>query len=245
MASNSEKTHAKNNENLYIANSLVESVGAIYVPKNELLKAADLVIFEQTFAANNQAINAVLPAEQTAVAAQIAAFKLVPARVSMILKAAKALGLTAGFVANLQSGSNRLNGVRVGVSTPDNPETPEDESASNNSVSRRSYAGMLETLDLIDEQLKNNPDYAPNEVPLQSATITAWIAELRDLHNAALEAKIATRTARNTRNAHAYNPTSGILVRMNALKAYAATILDKNDPRLKQLKKLRFVDYSK
>lgn len=245
MASNSEKTHAKNAENTHIANTIVAEVGTIFNPTNPLIGAPALVTFEATLVARNQAVNAAIPAEQNAVGEQIAAFKLVSKRVSKIMKAAKAQGLDAEFLGHLQSTAYRLNGVRVNKATPDKPETPADESKANHSVSRRSYAGILESLDLLDEQIKSNPNWETNEVEYQSATITAWVESLRNLHNTALETKIATRTARNNRDSFAYNPTDGLLVRMNALKPYLETILDKNDPRLKQIKKLRFVDYSK
>lgn len=245
MASNSEKTHAKNLENLHIANGIIASLGGLYNPTNGLIQAAVLTGFENEFSTNMQTVNQSLTAEQTAVGTQIAAFKTVSGRVGKIIKAAKGQGLAPEFLANLRSTANRLNGVRVSEKTPDNPETPPNEGASNHSVSRRSYAGILESLDLLDEQLKGNTDYAPNETEYQNAAITDWVSDLRTIHNAALQSKIATRNTRNTRNAHAYNPTDGILVRMNALKNYAETILDKSDMRLRQLKKLKFVDYSK
>jgi hypothetical protein len=204
-----------------------------------------MVDFEETLVGRNQAVNAAFAAEQNAVGAQIAAFKLVSKRVSRIMKSAKGQGLDTEFLGHLQSTAYRLNGVRVNKNTPDNPETPGDESKSNHSVSRRSYAGILESLDLFGEQLKSNPSHAPNEVEYQSAAVEAWIASLRTIHNTALDSKIATRTARNDRDSFAYNATDGLLVRMNALKPYLETILEPNDPRLKQIKKLRFVDYSR
>lgn len=245
MPSNSEKTHAKNLENLHIANGIVTNIGGIFKPTNALILNAALADFENDFGINMQAVNAALTNEQTKVGEQIAAFKLVSNRVSKIIKAAKGQGLSPEFLVNLRSTANRLNGIRISEKTPDNPETPQNENAANHSVSRRSYAGILESLDLLDEQIKNNPDWNSNEADYQPAAITAWVTDLRAKHNAALDAKINTRAVRNTRNAHAYNTTSGILVRMNALKNYAETILDKSDMRLKQLKKLKFVDYSK
>lgn len=98
---------------------------------------------------------------------------------------------------------------------------------------------------MLDEQLQSNPAYQPNEVEYQSATVTAWVTDLRAKRDAALNAKIATGTARNDRNLFAYSPAEGLIARMNALKAYMETILAKTDTRLKQLKKLKFKDYSK
>jgi hypothetical protein len=173
MASSSEKTHAKNLENTHVANSLVAAVGASFKPNNPLKKAPALAAFEQGFADRMQAVNAASAVEQTAVDAQLTAFKEVSGRIGRVIKAAKGLGLAPEYLENLRQTANRLNGVRVSAKTPDDPQTPEDESQSNASVSRRSYAGILETLDLLDEQLQSNPEYQPNEVEYQSAIITA------------------------------------------------------------------------
>jgi hypothetical protein len=245
--SRSEKTHAKNLENVHIANSIIANLGAVWNPKNPLITATALTEFEDTASGLMQAVNAAFSAEQAKVGAQMADFKLVSKRVNKIMKAAAAQGLSTEFMANLRSTSNRLNGVRVDKSTPDTPPAAAPPTGSNGSasVSRRSYAGILESLDLLDEQLKTNKNYDPNEPEYKSAAVSAWVEGLRTTHNAALDSKTDTRAARSARDAYLYNPTSGIIARMNAVKAYAETILDKSDPRFQQLKKLRFVDYSR
>jgi hypothetical protein len=243
----SEKTHAKNNENTHIVNSITASLGALYNPNNPLITAAAMTEFEESSNSFMQAVNAAIAEEQSKVGAQLAAFKLVSKRVNKIMKAAAGQGLKPEFMANLRSTANRLNGVRVDKSTPDtSPVTsPPTDAKGSASVSRRSYAGILESLDLLDEQLKVNKDYNPNEPEHKSPAVSAWIDDLRSIHNGALNSKVATRNARNNRNAYTYSQTEGIVIRMNAVKAYAESILDKTDPRFKQLKKLRFVDYSK
>lgn len=245
MPSVSERTHAKNIENLHIANSIIAGIGASFNPNNLLIKADKLTEFETKSTEKLATVNEIFTDEQTAIGAQIAAFNLVSKRVTKIIKAAQGQGLSVEFMDNLRSTANRLNGVRVSAKTPDDPLTPGDESQSNHSVSRRSYAGILETLDLLDEQLKNNPAYAPNEDEYKPATVTTWVTSLRGIHNAALDAKVATKAARSERDLFIYNPTDGIMPRTRSLKAYVETILDASDTRLKQLKKLKFVDYSK
>lgn len=245
--SQSERTHARISDNLHIANEIAASLGAIFNPTNvNLISLASLTAFEATTESLMGAVNDALTIEQTKVGAQIAAFKLVSARVTKIMKAAAAQGLSAEFMQSLRSTANRLNGVRVDKKTPDNSGgNTATEPAGSASVSRRSYAGILESLDLLEAQLGANADYAPNEEEYQISAISVWIKSLRDLHDEAIAAKIATSSARNARNSFVYNESTGIVPRMNALKAYAETILDKNDPRLKQLKKLKFGNYTK
>jgi hypothetical protein len=241
MVSNSEKTNAKNLENLHIANATVDTI-SIFNTSNDLIKKTALVTFETGFATRMQAVNAAFSAEQSAIQAQTAAFKLVPERVTKIIKAAKGQGLSKESLDNLMTTVRRLRGVRVSDKTPDNPETPEDESKSNNSVSRRSIAGILESLDLLDEQLKADEIYNPNEDEFKTDAISAWIASLHDLRDARLEANAVTTSARQDRDSFGYDDTTGLIPRMNALKAYAESILDKSDARLKKIKGLKFVD---
>lgn len=238
----SERTHAKNGENIHIVNTIIAELGRIYNPNNPLTVPTAMTEFETGFETMTQGVNAAVSNEQAKVGAQIAAFKLVSGRVGKIIKAAKGQSLSPEFLENLRSTANRLNGIRVNKKTPDtSPESPPSGTAS---VSRRSYAGILESLGLMDEQLKGNTAYDPNEPENKSAAFSLWVADLRTLHDDALDSKIATRTARSDRNAYVYNQTTGLIVRMRAIKAYLETILDKNDPRLKQIKKLRFVDLS-
>lgn len=234
----SERTHAKNAENLHIANTIIESLGAVYTPNNTLIRSSNLIAFETDFITRMQTVNEKEAAEQNAVDLQIAEFKKVKPRARKIVSAAKGQSLAEDFIDRLQANVNRLAGVRIGRKTP-------DESQGNISVSRQSYAGMLETLDEIDEQLRSNPAYAPNEAENQTATVEAWVESLRTIHNDALAAKTDTRTVRNDRDEFAYNSTDGLMVRINALKNYLETILDKNDPRLRQLKSLKFAYYSR
>lgn len=187
--------------------------------------------------------------EQNNVDAQINAFKPVSRRVSLIMKAVRAQGLDPLFIEGLQSTVYRLNGVRINQSTPDT--LPEGENnangggTSNSSVSRRSYAGILENLQMFSTQLTSNPAHNPNETEYKSAAISAWVTGLGTIHDTALESKVVTRAKRGERNALAYNDTDGLLPRMNALKNYLGYILDKNDPRLKKMRSLKFVDNTK
>lgn len=237
--SRSEKTNAKNQENVHIANTIVASVGDIYQPTNSLIAKAALLEFETIFTALTNAVLTAQIAEQAAVDAQLTAFKPVSKKVTLIMKAVRSQNLDELFVEGLQSDVYRLNAIRINKSTPD---TAPDTAPKTASVSRRSYAGVLESLGIISEKLKLNSAYNPNEPEFKSPAIVAWVAGLQTTHNNALDKKVATRAERNTRNAYAYNDTDGLLPRMTALKNYLGYILDKDDPRLKQLKSLKFVD---
>ncbi len=242
--STSERTHAKNQENIHIANTIIESVGAAYKPTNPLIAKTALLEFETNFTQMTQSLLTARIAEQAAVDAQIAAFKPVSKRVSLVMKAVRAQNLEDNFVAGLQSDVYRLNAVRINQKTPDtsDPANGVGDAPKNASVSRRSYSGILESLRTFSGKLTSNAAYNPNETDFKSPAIAAWVDTLQTAHNAALAAKVATRTERNTRNAYIYNRDTGIIERMNALKNYLGYILDKDDPRLKQIKSLKFVD---
>lgn len=246
--SRSERTNAKNQENTHIANTIVASVGVTYKPTNPIIGKDALLEFETNFTQMTQAVLTAFIAEQNAVDAQIAVFKPVSKRITLIMKVVRSQNLDKEFVDGLQSDVNRLNAVHINKTTPDtspdpaNGDNPPPKTAS---VSRRSYAGILESLRTFSEKLKSKPEYNPNEAEFKSGAISTWVDGLGSTHNTALDAKVATRTERNARNAYVYNKTNGILPRMNALKNYLGYVLDKDDPRLKQLKSLKFVDNTK
>lgn len=245
--SRSEKTHAKNQENLHIALSIVESVGEIHDPTNPLISKLELTKFEDNFIQMSNGVQTAVIAEESAVDAQIAAFKPVSKRITLIMKAVRSQNLDPLFVDGLQADVYRLNAVKISRATPDTSSggAAEGNAPRTASVSRRSYAGILESLGFISGKLSSNPAYNPNEVEFKSASIANWVTGLQNKHNAALEAKVNTREKRNTRNAYVYHNETGLIARMNALKNYLGYILDKNDPRLKQLKSLKFVDNTK
>lgn len=241
--SRSEKTNAKNAENLHIANTIVENVADIFNPTNPIIAKLDLLDFETIFVQLTQNVLNAQIAEQAAVDAQIAKFKPVSKKVTLIMKAVRSQSLDPEFVDGLQSDVYRLNAVRINQRTPDT--TPEGTPAATASVSRRSYAGILESLRTISGKLTSNTNYNITEPEFSSAGIAAWVDDLQNTHNNALEKKVATRTERNARNAFGYNNETGLIPRMKALKNYLGYILDKDDPRLKQMKSLKFVDNTK
>lgn len=238
-----EQTHAKNLDNLRSAISICQAIGPAFAPTNTLITIASLQAYETQIAAAMQSVNALLPAEENAVDARMSAFKLVPKRVTKILNAAKGQGLTPEFIGNLRTTANSIRGIRVTPKTPDDPTTPGDESKSSVSSSNRSYAGILESLDLLIEQLKSNPAYAPSEAEYQTVTLDAWLQNLNLLNTTAINSKGPTRTARNSRDETMYNDTTGLSVRAKILKNYVRSILDTSDTRFIQLNRLKFVDF--
>ncbi len=239
---NTEQTHAKNLDNCRAAISIGQSVGGIYLPSNSLIDLTKLQTFADGFAAVMQAVNDALPAEENAIDAQMAAFKLVSKRVTKILNAAKGQDLPTESLATLRTTANSIRGIRVSKKIADDPATPEDESKKSVSASRRSYAGILEALDLMLEQLKSMPLYNPNETEYKITTLDAWIGDLNALHQTAISAKAPVRGARNARNAFAYNDIDGLIVRMKVMKNYVRSILPTTDTRYIQLNRLAFVN---
>lgn len=244
MVSISEKTNAKNLENIHIVNATVGTI-ANYDPNNLLIVKTALAAFETEFSERMQAVNDAFSAEQTTIAAQTAAFDLVRPKVTKILKAVKGQGISPEALAHLMTTVRRLRGGRVSDKPPDNPETNgQNGSHAAHSVSRQSIAGLLEHLDLLDEQLKDLTGYKPNEAEYKPEAISAWIADLRLIRNQRLGAQAVTTDARHARDQYCYGP-QGVIVRMNAVKAYVESILDKSDSRFKKIKSLKFVDNGK
>src|SRR5690348_13134332 len=92
--SRSEKTNAKNLENVHIARVTVDTID-IFNPTNPLITKTALEDFEAGFASRMQATNEAKAAENTAIEAQTAAFNLVRPKLTRIVSAVKAHGVSA------------------------------------------------------------------------------------------------------------------------------------------------------
>jgi hypothetical protein len=236
--SRSEKTNAKNLENLHIANVTIDTLEN-YNPSNPLIKKTALADFETGFAARMRSTNEAVAAEDTAIEGQTVAFKLVPQKITRVIGAIKGQGVSGETLEHLMTTVRRLRGVRVNNKTPD--DLPVNGNGSKHSVSQQSIAGILEGLDLLGEQINGIETYRPNEEEFKKESLTTWISGLRDARHARLNAQAVTTGARQVRDAYGYGP-EGLIVRMKALKAYLETILDKSDDRYKKIKGLKFVD---
>lgn len=249
MASNANVTHAKNLENLRIAINIVNELGNSYRPANPLIGLESLRDFGDRFANLLTGVAQAVPDEQTAVGLQISEFASVTTRVRRITKAARSLPVSKEFLANLRSTLRRLTGGII-LGGPESPPSANGDTGTASteptpatiprSYGKRSYSAVLETLELLEEQLRNNPAYRPFEPEYQVDGIAGWIDGLQALHAEALRTKAATLAARNARDAHAYNDEDGIHVRARMLKAYCETVLDRKDSRLRTLRRLRF-----
>lgn len=241
----SEQTHAKNVDNLFTVIQLLTSLGNKFDPSGELITLAALTDFHADCVTAMTTVNTVVPDAENKIGARLAAFKPVAKRSTAILKAAKAQGLEPEFIAHLRTTCNDLRGVRVTAQTPDNPETPDlDESAINRSSSNRSYAGILESVDKLVEQLKSNKNYKPNEAEYKIEGLEAWQADLIAKNNAAIAAKAAATAARANRDALMYDAKTGILARIRLLKDYLFSILGAKHPIYRQILALKFRDMS-
>jgi hypothetical protein len=236
----SERTLAKNVDNLTVAISVIESIGTAYSPSNSLISLSELRSFRDNLAQKMREVNAALPQMENTVGERIALFKVVPKKVTRILNVAKGSGITVEELGHLKTTANTLRGMRVSAKTPDNPTTPEDEAQVNRSVSQRSFAGILEHLDLLVQQLSANSNYNPNETEFKVNGLQSWLTDLQAKNEAAIEAKARLSAVRSSRDALMDNPENGLLVRVRAFKAYISSILESDDLRRKQISKLKF-----
>lgn len=203
--SRSERTNAKNLENLHIARNIIATIEN-YNSTNELIEPNALKEFEEGFSLRLQETNAAQADEDTAVDDQTLAFTNAKTKLTRIVAAVKGQGITGEPLEGIMQTVRRLRGTRVNRKTPD--ETPP---GATHSVSQQSMAGIINGLDILDEQVKNLQSYNPNETEFQTAQITAWVDSLRTVHNDRLAAKTVTISKRQERDSYGYGPT-GLIV---------------------------------
>ena len=128
--------------------------------------------------------------------------------VTRVVNSYAASGAKKNSVEDAKSVKRKIDGARAKALPKDEPGTIEDESKGN-SVSQRSYTQVAEHFDNLIELLDNDAAYAPNEVELQTATLTAKSTSMKAANNAVTASDTPLSNARIDRNAELYGEDDG------------------------------------
>jgi len=243
MSSISEAGHAKNVANFDELISFVTSYGATYNPSKAGIKLAAL----QALAANAKntigAVNTALPAYSNAVSARDAAFAPLSKLMTRVSNAIKATDTTEQVDKSAKALIRKLQGTRA------TPKKTEEEKAAAKadgnqikevSSSQMSYDNRLNNLDKLIKLLASIPLYAPNEVELKVATLTALYNDLKAKNAAVVAATTPLSNARIARNDLLYKPNTGLVDIALDTKTYIKSLFGATSPQYKQISGLKF-----
>jgi hypothetical protein len=235
-----ETGHAPNVEKFSRLVSFVVGYGGAYKPSNTAIELAQLQAALASAQSMIDGVTTDVANWKTKANARETEYEGIGTFMTRFGAAFAASGAPANAVADMKGYVRKVAGARKKKLPLDDPTTPEDESKGI-SVSQRSYTQVLETFDAAIALAQNTPQYTPNEVDLQIASMQAKSAAMRAANDAVIAAATDLSNARISRDQVLYtNPTS-IFELAKLVKLYVKSLFGQNSPEFKQISGLEFV----
>ena len=235
-----ETGHARNVENFQRLISFVTAYGATYNPINPLILLAAL---NTKLTAANAALNnvsAMLMPWKLAVNDREIAFAPLNKLTTRVVNSYSATGTDAKNVADAKTFARKIQGTRATPAVKDNPATPEDESIQSNSASQMSYTQRVENLENLINLLSGDAKYTPNEIELQTATLTTLANDLKSKNNGVINTSTPLSNSRISRNDELYTADSGMIAQAALVKKYVKSLFGADSAQFKQVSGLKF-----
>lgn len=180
-------------------------------------------------------------AYRTAVRERSEAFEPLRGRSRQVRNVAKASGASEAVLANLDTPLRKLSGERASERIKDDPNTPEDESAGQRSVSQMSYDNQVGHFRSFVALVKELPTYEPNENELKIAALEAYANELEAKNTAVIVAFVPLSQARTLRDQVLYTEPDSVASIASRVKAYVKGAFGVHSPLYLKIKGLQFL----
>ncbi|WP_372648007.1 hypothetical protein [Draconibacterium sp.] len=244
MSSKSETGHAVNVANFNQLIIFVTGYGEAYNPSNEAIALRALQTVATDATATLDAIYSAQGPYNNAVAAREVVFDPLSKLVTRVMNMLKVSGVSKEVYDSVNTVARKIKGQRATpkATAPENGEEGEETTETKTrSTSQMSYDSREENFAKFIQLLSAIPEYAPNEVELQVATLTTLSNELQAKNSAVINAEVPLSNARIQRNNILYAPTTGLVETAGNVKTYVKAIFGATSPQYKQISKLRFV----
>ena len=238
MASTSEKGHAKNIANANLLNTYIAQLIAIYNPSNPKLLLSNLQnIYTNSFT-HQESVNTLVAPYSIAVDFRENVFAPQSKKITKLRKAYKATeGVTPAQLEDFMTIARKLKGIRK---VNNAPTTNTTEEQTQHSTSQMSYDQRTNNYDLLISQLRNTPNYNPNETEYQIATLQAEKAQMLQATQGVANTFVPLNNARSIRNNSMYLSDDNLVDTFNKAKDYLFAILDSNSVQYKAIAKIKF-----
>lgn len=238
MPSISETGHAKNVANFQDLIAFVTGYSASYNPNKNALKLPQLIALHTAAQANLAEVVTKNTLYNNKVNERVAAFKDLKSLSTRLINALQTTDATPEKIANAKTFNKKMQGVRAkAVETPTDPNTP---APSTISTSQQSYDQQIQHLAGIISVLETEPSYAPNEVDLQIATLTAKQADLTAKNSAVATAYTNVSNSRIARDTTIYGADTGLFDIATEVKKYVKSVFGATSPQFAQIKGIEF-----
>nr|WP_321354365.1 hypothetical protein [uncultured Draconibacterium sp.] len=245
MASKTETGHAVNVANFNELITFITGYGEAYNPSNEAIALRALQALATGAAASLNELYVAQGPYNNAVAAREVAFDPLSKLVTRVMNMLKVSGVSEEVYDSVLTVARKIKGQRATPkpTTPENSgEGEETTETKTRSTSQMSYDSREENFAKFIQLLSNIPEYAPNEVELQVATLTTLSTRLQTKNSAVISTEVPLSNARIARNNILYAPTTGLVDTAGNVKTYVKAIFGATSPQFKQISKLKFVN---
>ncbi len=243
MSSTSETGHAKNVANIGTLIITLEGFGEKYKPSKESIQLSALRNLETR--CNNAMSNfkTAQPPYTRAISDRDELIKPLNKLATRIVNALMATDAPAHIGQAAQSLAKKIAGTRIGATKTEVQKqalAEKGKSTREISTSQTSIDSRLENFDKLIKLLEQTPEYMPNEEELQTASLIALCSKLKELNQAAVAASKAITNARTARNEVLYDPKTGIITTVQAVRKYLRSVFTVGSSQYKQISKLSF-----
>ena len=238
MPSTSETGHAKNVANFQDLISFVTGYGATYNPNKNALKLPQLIALHTASQASIADVVTKNTVYNNKVNERVVAFKDLKSLSTRLINALQTTDATPEKVADAKAFNKKMQGVRAkAVDTPADPNTPAPNTIS---TSQQSYDQQIQHFAGIISVLQSEPSYAPNEIDLKIATLTAKQADLTARNSAVATAYTSVSNSRIARDTTIYATDTGLFDIATEVKKYIKSVFGATSPQFAQVKGIVF-----
>ena len=244
MSKQSETGHAKNVANFNVMISYCTSYGAAYNPSRASIKLPALIALHT--AADN-ALNSVIQGMtdyNQAINSRKQAFENLKPLATRLIAALQATDATSATIDDAKGFNRKIQGTRAAPIKESAIQTMPDGTVVNSSIStsQQSYDQQIQHFSKLISLLIAESSYTPNEVELQTVTLTNMLTNMRNCNINISTAYANISQNRITRNNLLYNDTTGIFVTATDVKKYVKSIYNATSTEFKLISKLKFTN---
>ena len=152
----------------------------------------------------------------------------------------KASGVSAQTLADADTFSRKVLGLRKSKKTPDDPNTASNEAVKNHSASQQSFDAVLGNFRSYIEILKGDPIYAPSETQYKTGSLEAKADEIESKNNAVSSSFVPLSGARSVRDDLLYTGAECLCNLAQMVKAYVKAVHGPNSSLYRAINALSF-----
>lgn len=202
---------------------------ARYNPSNALLETANLNTRLTAGYPIAEDVPAKLAPQKIKINARQEAYEPIDDMVRRSRRYLKSSGATSREVDDAQTVIRKILGNRKGARVVDDPSTPADEAAAQNSVSHASYDAIQGNLNALRDLYANISSYIPNEDGIKLTDFDAVIDACRAANNEVSAGFPPVLQALSLRDAKLYDDDDSILELFRDAKEYYKSLYDPQD----------------